>query len=93
MVSSQSNRNPARIPALGFRALALIVLSILLMWLDHRENHLDAVRRAIGAAVYPIQIVVDAPARLWGWTTEATTSKNELQLENSRLRTEGSLIL
>ena len=31
MVGSQSNSNPARIPALGFRALALIVLSILLI--------------------------------------------------------------
>jgi rod shape-determining protein MreC len=88
MVSSHSNRNPARIPALGIRALALIALSILLMWLDHRENHLDAVRRAIGAAVYPIQIVVDAPARVWGWLTEISATKNELQLENSRLRTE-----
>jgi len=88
MVGSHSSSNPARIPALGFRALALIVLSILLMWLDHRENHLDAVRRAIGAAVYPIQIIVDAPARLWGWVQETSTSKNQLQLENSRLRTQ-----
>ena len=88
MVGSHSSSNPARIPALGFRALALVVMSILLMWLDHLENHLDAVRRAVGAAVYPIQIVVDAPARLLGWTKEATTSRNELQLENSRLRTE-----
>ena len=88
MVGSHSSSNPARIPALGFRALALIVLSILLMWLDHRENHLDAVRRAIGAAVYPIQIVVDAPARLWNWAREISASKNQLQLENSRLRTE-----
>jgi len=32
MVSLHSNSNPARIPALGFRALALIILSILLMW-------------------------------------------------------------
>ena len=88
MVSSHSNRNPARIPALGFRALALVILSILLMWLDHRENHLDAVRRTIGAAVYPIQIVVDAPARVWAWLTEISATKNELQLENSRLRIE-----
>ena len=88
MVSLHSNSNPARIPALGFRALALIILSILLMWLDHRENHLDAVRRTIGVAVYPIQIVVDAPARVWGWLTEISATKNELQLENSRLRTE-----
>jgi len=88
MVGSQSNSNPARIPALGFRALALLVLSILLMWLDHREHHLDAVRRAIGAAVYPIQIVVDAPSRIWSWMREASESKNALQLENSRLKTE-----
>ncbi len=88
MVSLHSNSNPARIPSLGFRALALIILSILLMWLDHRENHLDAVRKTIGAAVYPIQIVVDAPAHVWGWLTEISATKNELQLENSRLRTE-----
>ena len=86
MVSSQSN--PARIPALGFRALALIVLSILLMWVDHRENHLDAVRRSIGVAVYPLQLVVDSPARIWGWLQDASAGRNQLQLENSRLRTE-----
>ena len=88
MAGSQSNSNPARIPALGFRALALVVLSILLMWLDTREHHLDAVRRGIGVAVYPIQIVVDAPARLWSWTRDLSATKNQLQLENSRLKTE-----
>ena len=88
MVGSQSNSNPARIPALGFRALALVALSILLMWLDNREHHLDTVRRGIGVAVYPIQIVVDSPARLWSWMRDFSASKNELKLENSRLRTE-----
>lgn len=89
MVSSPSNRSGlARIPALGLRALALICLSILLMVLDHRDNHLDAARRAIGAAVYPIQIVVDAPVRFWAWIREAGTTRNELRLENSRLKVE-----
>ncbi len=89
MVSSPSNRSGlARIPALGLRALALIFLSILLMVLDHRDNHLDAARRAIGAAVYPIQIVVDAPVRFWAWIREAGTTRNELRLENSRLKVE-----
>jgi rod shape-determining protein MreC len=88
MVGSQSNKNPARIPALGFRALALVVLSILLMWLDNREHHMDAVRRVVGVAVYPIQIIVDTPARAWSWVRELSASKNQLQLENSRLRTE-----
>jgi rod shape-determining protein MreC len=88
MVGSQSNSNPARIPALGFRALALVVLSILLMWLDNREHHLDAVRHAVGVAVYPVQILVDTPARTWSWLRDLSASKNQLQLENSRLRTE-----
>ena len=88
MVGSQSNKSPARIPALGFRAVALIVLSILLMWLDNREHHLDTVRRTIGAAVYPLQIIVDSPARMWNWLRDVSTSNNQLRLENSRLKTE-----
>ena len=88
MVGSQSNSSPARIPALGFRAMALIVLSILLMWLDYREHHLDTVRSTIGAAVYPLQIIVDTPARIWGWLIDMSTSNNQLRLENSRLKTE-----
>lgn len=58
------------------------------MVLDHRQNHLDAVRRAIGAAVYPIQVVVDAPFQLWNWMREGTTARNELQLELGRLQAE-----
>lgn len=89
MVASRGNTsNPARIPALGARVLALILISIVLMYLDHRENHLDTVRKAIGAAVYPVRLVVDAPVRLWAWLGEATTSRSELQLEVSRLNAE-----
>jgi len=80
--------NPARIPALGIRLIVLIVVSIILMVLDHRQNHLGAVRQAIGAAVYPLQIVVDAPFRLWGWIREGTTERNALKLEVSRLQAE-----
>ncbi len=90
MVSSQSDRSGlARIPALGLRALALISLSILLMFLDHRDNHLvTSAQRAIGAAVYPVQIVVDAPARFWAWIRDTGATRNELRLENSRLKVE-----
>lgn len=89
MVASRGkNRNPARIPALGIRLLLLMLISIVLMYLDHRENHLDAVRKGIGAAVYPIQLIVDAPFRLWAWLAESTVSRNELQLEVDRLNAE-----
>jgi rod shape-determining protein MreC len=89
MVASRSHSsNPARIPALGLRALALLLLSLLLMFLDNRDNHLDAVRNAISAAVYPLRVVVDAPSRVWSWSRESMQSRNDLQLENSRLNAE-----
>ncbi len=89
MAATQSyNSNPARIPALGARAFALLLLSLLLMFLDHRENHLDAVRNAISATIYPMRVIVDAPAQFWEWARDRSKSHGELQLENSRLKAE-----
>ena len=89
MVTSRAdNSNPARIPALGARLVVFLVLSIILMVLDQRQNHLDTVRKAIGAAVYPLQVIVDAPFRMWEWMGEATTSRHDLRLELSRLEAE-----
>jgi rod shape-determining protein MreC len=61
---------------------------MLLMYLDHRENHLDGLRRGIGVAVYPLRLAVDAPVRLWRWLGDSTRSRNELQLELGRLHAE-----
>ena len=89
MIASRGNNsNPARIPALGARVIIFIVISILLMYFDHRENHLDAVRKGVGVAMYPVRVVVDAPVRLWHWLGAATTTRGELQTEVSRLRSE-----
>lgn len=85
--NSDKHRSPNS-PALGLRLLLLAGLSIVLMVIDHRDNHLDAVRKAIGATVYPLRVVVDAPVSLWRWIGETTASRNILALENSRLHTE-----
>ena len=74
--------------ALGLRFLLLAALSVSLLVIDHRDNHLDTMRRAIGATVYPLRVVVDAPVSLWSWAGDATASRNDLQLENSRLNAE-----
>ena len=93
MVTVRSNDNAsARIPALGFRALVRIVASILIMFADSRARHLDAVRTAIGAAVYPLRVIVDAPARLFSWAEESTVSRGDLERDNRRLRNERLLI-
>ncbi|MDJ0701112.1 MAG: rod shape-determining protein MreC [Woeseiaceae bacterium] len=88
MAGRGSNTSPARIPALGVRVLSLIALSILLMYLDHRDNHLDAVRKTISAAMYPVRLLVDAPVRLWEWMDDTSTSRSELQREVGRLEAE-----
>lgn len=62
------------------------------MIIDHRENHLDTIKRAIGATVYPLRVVVDAPVAMWHWMQESSESLNELRLENSRLNIERLLI-
>jgi rod shape-determining protein MreC len=88
VASRQSNSNPGRIPALGLRFLALIVISILLMYFDNRDSHLVAVRKSIGVAVYPLRVIVDAPVRVWDWIADSTTSRNDMQLELARLKAE-----
>ena len=45
-------------------------------------------RRAIGAAIYPVQIIVDAPVRFWNWLGDSTTSRSELDRELNRLKGE-----
>jgi rod shape-determining protein MreC len=75
-------------PALGLRFLLLAGLSILLLVVDHRDNHLDTVRKAIGATVYPLRVLVDAPVSAWRWINDTTASRNDLRLENSRLNAE-----
>ena len=89
MVTYRSdNSNPARIPALGIRVLVCAALSVLLMFMDHRQDHLSTIRKGVGVAVYPIQVVVDSPFRLWAWLTESTADRTELQRELARLRSE-----
>jgi rod shape-determining protein MreC len=85
---SDSEHRSTKTPALGLRFLLLAGISIFLLIDDHREHHLDAVRKAIGAAVYPLRVVVDAPVSAWRWIRETTASRNELLLDNSRLNTE-----
>ncbi|MDG2376973.1 MAG: rod shape-determining protein MreC [Woeseiaceae bacterium] len=85
--SSKQHRSPYA-PALGFRLLLLASLSILLQYGDHRDNYLDTLRKAIDATVYPLRVIVDAPVSVWRWFDETTTSRNDLQIENSRLKAE-----
>ena len=75
-------------PALGLRLLLFAGLSILILVIDHRENYLDAVHRAIDVTVYPLRVAVDAPVTMWRRLGETGADRNQLRLENSRLKAE-----
>lgn len=75
-------------PSLGTRLFLLGIFSVLLMFLDHREHHLEAVRNALSVAVYPVRLAVDLPSRGLSWLAESVSSRRRLLDENRRLREE-----
>ena len=87
---SQTENKPLfeRGPSLGTRMVLLAVLSVSLMFLDHRQGHLDTVRRALSVAVYPIRVLVDMPSASFGWAREQLAERNRLVTENRELRVE-----
>ncbi len=77
---------PSRGPSLGIRLVLLLVASILLMVLDHRESHLKTLRGALSVVVYPIQLVVDLPFSIWDWVSENMATRRYLLADNEALR-------
>jgi rod shape-determining protein MreC len=75
-------------PSLGTRLVLLVLLSVSLMVLDHQQNHLETVRRALAVAVYPIRVLVDMPSTGFGWLREQLSERNRLVTENRELRGE-----
>lgn len=88
MAAGTDNQHTARGPSYGLRFLMLLILSIVVLVIDHRDHHLNAVRQAIGAAVYPLRVIVDAPVSIWSWADGSLAERQELELENSRMQAE-----
>jgi len=62
------------------------------MFIDHHQQHLKGLRKAISTFITPIIILADIPADFFAWSGEKLMSRSQLSRENSRLRNE-SLIL
>jgi len=66
--------------------LGVVLLSIALMTIDHRQHHLDSVRSALSVVVYPLQLLVDLPGNTVDWFREALATRRQLQEDNFSLR-------
>jgi len=54
-------------PSVTLRMIILVIMSLALMTVDHRWQHLDAVRNTLSYLLYPVEYVVDLPIRLYYW--------------------------
>ena len=70
------------------RLLLLIVLSLLLIFVDHRSNWLDPVRLVLSVITSPIQQLANLPPSLIQGTQRALQDRDALASENSRLQIE-----
>ena len=75
-------------PAPLVRLVFAVILSLVLMTLDHRGRHLEAVRGVLSTVVYPLQYAVDLPIQAGNWLAENLKSHEVLLAENERLREE-----
>jgi len=74
--------------SLGFRFILVCIVSMSLMVLDHRDEHLRTIRQAFSVLVYPIQLAVDLPVRGWRWMDTAIADRSVLLAENQALKLE-----
>jgi rod shape-determining protein MreC len=79
---------PPRASALGLRALVLIGVSVAVMVVDHRQHELMAIRTALSAAAYPLQLVVQSPVAAWNWMASSFATRSQLLSENETLKAE-----
>ena len=72
----------------GARFALLAIVSLALMVVDHRQEHLAKVRELLSLAVHPIRVVVDLPFRTWNTVSQALTDNAELRRQRDEAQYE-----
>jgi len=73
-------------PGAGLRLVLLVTLAVVLMVLDHRNQHLVQIRNLMGEALYPLQQAVDAPFSATRWARSNLATREQLIAENENLQ-------
>ena len=74
------------------QALFLVVLSIAIMVVDHRFQHLEIVRSNLSLVISPLRYLVSLPAIGGNWLGDWFTTHTELLEENETLKAEGRIL-
>ncbi|WP_347402063.1 rod shape-determining protein MreC [Ectothiorhodospira lacustris] len=75
-------------PSPAFRLTLCVILSLVIMTLDHRHDHLQQARTTLALLVYPVQYLADLPVRAGDWLMEQFSTHQTLIAENRTLREE-----
>jgi rod shape-determining protein MreC len=66
--------------------LVFVIVSLVLMTVDHRQHHLESVRSALSLVLSPLQYLLTVPAGVGHWLGESVTSRETLEEQNAELR-------
>lgn len=68
--------------------MVLAVASLAIMFLDHRQHHLESIRDGLTVVLAPLQYIADLPAIAVDWSAETLASRNSIEAENRALKAE-----
>lgn len=71
----------------------LLVASVALINLDHRQHHLESIRAGISLLLSPLQYLVNLPMDIGSWAGESLSTRSRLLEENARLKHERLALL
>jgi len=70
----------------GLRFVLIAILCLTLMVLDHQNEHLAGIRKALAVVVQPVVFVVSAPSNVGHWLGNTFATRDELRYENAELK-------
>lgn len=82
----------SRGPSLNSRLVLGVLLSLMLMLLDHRLDSFSSARVYMNTLVAPLQYVANMPGDGLNWLSRELTSKRQLLEENARLTHQATLM-
>ena len=66
--------------------MVAVILSLILLVVDHRFHHLQQLRSALAFLTYPLHYLADLPFTASRWLGETTSSRQTLMSQNRELR-------
>lgn len=84
--SADSEARTYRNASPGLAFFLTSVLSVVLMFVDHRSDYLGQLRGWLGTAIHPLQLAINSPAAGLHWMRENLVLRNTLIAENATLR-------